>query len=276
MAAETELNLYLEEKVKLVDAKLDALLPAASLYPQVIHEAMRTAVFSGGKRIRPLLLLAAAEACAGNAQEALPAACAVEMIHTYSLIHDDLPCMDNDDWRRGRPSCHVQYGEANALLAGDALLTLAFETLSRMADKNAAAAVILEISRAIGTQGMIGGQVIDILCEKQEADLPTLDYVNIHKTGKLIRASCVAGAIACRAPETAQKALALYGEHLGLAFQVIDDIMDGNGYLKFMSAEQARQKASENTEKALHALDFFGSKGEPLRQIAGFLLNRKK
>ncbi|MBI4549722.1 MAG: polyprenyl synthetase family protein [Candidatus Omnitrophica bacterium] len=255
---------------------MDRLLPKLKAYPSIIHQAMRYSVFGDGKRIRPVLVLAAAEACGAPDRRALAAACSIEFIHTYSLIHDDLPCLDNDNLRRGRPTLHKKFDEAQALLAGDALLTFAFEVLAGYRDPRMAARLVTEISRAAGTYGMIGGQVVDKLSESQPVNLPVLDYINVNKTGKLIRVSCLAGAICAVAPVRSQRALATYGEYLGLAFQIVDDIMDGNGYMQFMSESQARTKAVELTEKAKQALVPFGRRAEILRRLADAILARKK
>jgi geranylgeranyl diphosphate synthase type II len=267
---------YLRRRSALVETEMDRLLPKLKTYPSVIHQAMRYSVFGDGKRIRPILVLACAEACGGSVRKALTAACAIEFIHTYSLIHDDLPCLDNDDLRRGRPTCHKKFDEAQALLAGDALLTFAFEILADLKDARTAVRLIGEISRAAGTFGMIGGQVVDKLSENREINLPVLDYINVNKTGKLIRVSCLAGAISAGAASRSQRALGSYGEYLGLAFQIVDDIMDANGYMHFMTEAQARTKAADLTERAKKSVQSFGRKTDILRQLADTILARKK
>jgi geranylgeranyl diphosphate synthase type II len=236
---------------------------------------MRYGVLNGGKRVRPTLVLAAVEACSGSVQQAVLPACAIELFHSYSLIHDDLPCLDNDEYRRGLLTCHKKFGEPYALLAGDALLTLGFQVLAKIRDTRLSLRLIREISEAIGTSGMIGGQVVDKMSETREINLPVLDYINVNKTGKLIRVSCLAGAIAARATKAQERALKRFGEYLGLAFQVVDDIMDRNGYLKFMTETQAREKAAELTTRAVNSLQLFGRKADTLKHLANFILNRK-
>ncbi len=271
-----KLEAYLKEKENLVRAKLDEILPQEKAYPSLIHQAMRYSVFNGGKRIRPILLLACAEACSGSVKKALIPACAVELFHAYSLIHDDLPCLDNDEFRRGSLTCHRKFGEPYALLAGDALLTLGFHLLGKVDNPKLALKLIQEISQAIGTFGMIGGQVVDKISETESVDLPTLDYINANKTGKLIRVSCLAGGVISEASPQKLKALGRFGEYLGLVFQVVDDIMDGNGYLKLMSESEARRKAQVLTDRAKKSLRSFGSRGEKLKELADFILTRKK
>jgi geranylgeranyl diphosphate synthase type II len=266
---------YLARQARRIEKKLHELLPPGKTYPQLIHRAMRYSVLNGGKRIRPILVLAGAEACRGANRDAWLVACAIEMIHSYSLIHDDLPCLDNDDFRRGRPSCHKKFGEAYGVLTGDALLTYAFQILGKVKHPEVGLRLVREISRAIGTAGMIGGQVADKLAENGEIDLPTLDYINVNKTGQLIRASCLAGAIAGRAVAREERALAQYGQYLGLAFQVVDDIMDQNGYMRFMSEGEARKRAYFLTERAKKAVAPLGRKSRMLAQLADFVLARK-
>ncbi len=265
---------YLKKKSKLIEAELNRLLPRRNAYPSLIHQAMRYSVLKGGKRIRPVLVLASAEACSGSLKKAILPACAMELIHSYSLIHDDLPCLDNDTIRRGKLTCHKKFGEPYALLAGDALLTLAFNVLSEISDPKIALKLIGEVSEAIGTFGMIGGQVVDKISETREISLPVLDYINVNKTGKLIRVSCLSGAIISGATRAQEKALERFGEYLGLAFQLVDDIIDKNGYLKFINGNQARQKAMELTNQAKKSLQVLGSKGETLKNLADFVLKR--
>lgn len=267
---------YLEIRAGAIDRKLDEILPSAKKYPPVIHQAMRYSVFGGGKRIRPVLVLACAESCGGNLKSALAPACAIELIHTYSLIHDDLPCLDNDDVRRGKPTCHKKFGESTALLAGDALLTLGFQVLGSISDDKIARRLVCEIARAIGTAGMIGGQVVDKISKTEELDLPALDYMNVNKTGQLIRVSCLAGAIVAGATRLRELALNRYGEHLGFAFQVIDDIIDHDGYAKLLSVSEARRKAEALTEKAKKELQLLLEKGDRLADIADLILARKR
>ncbi len=221
----SDLKKYLSAKKELVDGELDRLLPPPVGLERSVCEAMRYSVFAGGKRIRPVLLLAASELCEGAEADALPAACAMEMIHAYSLIHDDLPAMDDGQLRRGKPTTHIQFGEAIAILAGDALLTLAFEALALCPEK-VVAKLVLELARASGTMGMVGGQVVDIEWTGKDLELPTLEYIHAHKTGALIAASVRMGAISAGADDDALMNLTHYGRSLGLAFQIADDILD--------------------------------------------------
>src|SRR5262249_28089169 len=220
---------YLAERQKLVDSELDRLVPPEPAPPATIHRAMRYSLFAGGKRIRPVLCLAAAEAVSGQANGAVTAACTLEFIHTYSLIHDVLPALDNDDYRRGKLTCHKVFGEAMAILAGDALLTLAFQVLSTglTVDDRRRALLIGELSEAAGTVGgMIGGQVADLEGEGQAPDATLLESIHRAKTGALLRASVRMGAIYVGGVPAQLAALSAYGEHIGLAFQMIDDILD--------------------------------------------------
>ena len=265
----TDLTLseYLEARGRLVDDALDTYLPPASHEPRIIHEAMRYSVFAGGKRLRPLLVLAVAEACDGEPAHALSVACAVELIHTYSLIHDDLPAMDNSDTRRGRPTCHIAFGEAIAVLTGDALHALAFALIADAAaavGAERALAVSREIAGAIGTGGMVGGQVLDLIGEQPmrgnasavNSRFELVREIHLRKTGKLIRASVLAGAMLAGADERAIAALGRYGERVGLAFQIVDDILDVEGSLealgKTAGSDERKQKA---TYPAVHGLD---------------------
>jgi geranylgeranyl diphosphate synthase type II len=211
----------------LVESALEHWLPPEDEPPTRLHEAMRYAVLGGGKRLRPILVLAAAEACGGNPQAALPAAAAVECVHCYSLVHDDLPAMDDDDLRRGRPTCHRAYGEALAILAGDALLTLAFDLLAdQVPDKSLGAVLVGELARAAGHRGMVAGQVTDMLSEGTEPSAELIDYIHRHKTAALFRAAARLGGLAVAVRPKHLQALTAYGERLGLAFQIADDILD--------------------------------------------------
>ncbi len=292
-----EIQAYMAEARRVTDQRLEELLPAETVYPGIIHQAMRYSVFAGGKRLRPMLCLAACEAAGGAREEALDAACALECIHTYSLIHDDLPGMDNDDLRRGRPTSHKVFGEGMAILAGDALLTYAFEILSRMeggASADARLRVIAEISRASGTGGMVGGQVMDIQSEHVQADAELLGYIHRHKTGALIVASVRAGAILGGAEGAVLEALTRYAEELGLAFQITDDILDvtgdagklgkpvgsdaKNGKATFPAVfglEVSRRMAAEAVERAVAALDPLGAAADVLRRLARYLPERE-
>lgn len=295
-----DLKPYLREKIALVDAALEQYLPKEQERPQSIHQAMRYSVFAGGKRVRPVLMLAACEAVGGQIAVAMPAACAMEMIHTYSLIHDDLPAMDDDDFRRGRPTNHKVFGEAIAILAGDGLLTEAFKLLSDprftgSTDPAITLAVIQEIARCAGTYGMVGGQVVDMESEgKAEMDLPTVQYIHTHKTGALIKASVVAGALLGGADQQQLAAIRRYGEASGLAFQIADDILDIEGtteeigkdagsdeargkatYPAVMGLAAAKQEAQAMMDEAMQALEMFGDAAEPLRAIARYIVERK-
>jgi geranylgeranyl diphosphate synthase type II len=305
-----ELERYLEERRVLVDEALERYLPGAGDPPKEIHEAVRYSVFAGGKRLRPILVLAAAEAAGGQVEQALGAAAAIELIHTYSLIHDDLPAMDDDDFRRGRPTCHKVYGEAMAILAGDALLTQAFILLSLApaADQGeplgaaymqttaeARLKVIQEIAQAAGSKGMVGGQVVDILHEDREVDLPTLQYLHTHKTGALIRGCLRVGGILASAGPEQLEALTRYGERIGLAFQIVDDILDLEGSLEalgkpagsdlrkkkatfpaLLGIEESRRWAHRLVSEAKQSLVIFGGRGEALGAIADFVVTRRR
>jgi len=274
---------YLKQKQALVDKKLANLLPQDSRFPRSIHNAMRYCA-TGGKRIRPILCMASCKICKGKESDALLAACAIEMIHAYSLIHDDLPCMDNSDYRRGRPSCHKKFNEAIAVLTGDALMTFAYNVLAGATkDANTNSSIIKEISKATGTFGMIGGQVVDIESSKLKAksdklmtDLPTIEYINTHKTGALIASSCKIGSIIANAPRPRQEAIYRYGEYIGFAFQITDDILDNEGFVKIFGIKGAYAKAQELIDKAKEQLSIFKKDREPLLKLADFVLHRKK
>ena len=268
------LDTYFQKHITRLEATLERFLPKPSQHLAQIHEAMRYAVLDGGKRIRPLLCLAVSDMLGGDEDEALIPACAVELIHSYSLIHDDLPCLDNDEFRRGKLTCHKKFGEAIALLAGDGLLTLAFQTISKLKDSEKAHRILTEMSQAAGTFGMVGGQVMDIQSEKQEIDLPTLDAIHILKTGQLIKTSCLAGAVIAGAGKEIESHILRFGEYLGFAFQIVDDILDGDGYLRFMSSHEAREKTAEVIAKAKDELKGFKDNSY-LAQLADFILNRE-
>jgi len=262
---------------------------------------MRYAVLDGGKRLRPILVLAAAEACSGphgplQNPSALSAAVAVELVHCYSLVHDDLPTMDDDDLRRGRPACHKVFGDAVAILAGDALLTLAFEVLSEeVEDSDLAGRLVSELARAAGHAGMVGGQVVDILSEGSKPSAELLDYIHRNKTGALIRASVRMGALCARAPKEQFDALSAYGERVGLAFQIADDILDISSspgelgkatqkdldrgkltYPGLAGLEEAQQRARELAQEAVAQLTPFGQRGRLLEELAHFVVTRKQ
>lgn len=293
-----DLKTYLTEKAALVDAALDRYLPGADTLPEKLHQAMRYSVMAGGKRIRPILVLASCTAVGGREELALPAACALEMIHTYSLIHDDLPAMDNDDFRRGRPTNHKVYGEATAILAGDALLTEAFELLSDSQINHEVPAqtllrVIHIMARCAGSTGMVGGQVVDMESEGKEIDFPTLEYIHTRKTGALMLASVQCGALLGGADESVFSALTRYGSAAGLAFQIADDILNVVGdsatlgktagsdaergkatYPALIGLVSSRDRARELKDLALGALEPLGEKAEPLRAIARYIVER--
>ncbi|MEA3188048.1 MAG: geranylgeranyl diphosphate synthase, type, partial [Chthoniobacter sp.] len=222
------LDKYLAERSALVDKALDRHLPKATTKPATIHRAMRYSLFAGGKRLRPILCLAAAEACGGGVPEAMPLACAVECIHTYSLIHDDLPCMDNDDFRRGKPTSHKKFGEGIAVLAGDALLTMAFEITARTPAQTRypLALILQELAVTAGSQRLIAGQVADLEAESKKISLAELRFIHLSKTAALLRGSLRLGAMSANANAHDLRCLTTFGKSLGLAFQVIDDILD--------------------------------------------------
>jgi len=289
---------YLAGKKSIVDKALDKLVPPANMFPASVHEAMRYSLFAGGKRVRPILAIAAAEALGAKTSDLLPVAGSLELIHTYSLIHDDLPAMDDDDFRRGRPTCHKVYGEAMAILAGDGLLNLAFEVLSdprrtKAVSANRLLSIIREIGTASGVHGMVGGQVVDMQSEGKDIDFPTLEYIHTHKTGALIRSSVRVGALYAKASEKRLKALTRYGEMVGLAFQITDDILDITGkqdeigkdvgsdlkkgkktFPGFYGLEGSRLRANEVADKAIHSLRDFDQKADPLRELAKYIVQR--
>jgi geranylgeranyl diphosphate synthase, type II len=288
----------LEEGRLLTDTALERLLPPGEQYPSSIHQAMRHSVFAGGKRLRPILCMEAAQmvqGCVPTGIEELGAA--LEMLHTYSLIHDDLPALDNDDLRRGRPTCHKAFGEATAILAGDALQTLAYEVLAKLqCTAEARVAIIAEIAHATGTiEGMIGGQVMDLEAEHTKPDAATLEYIHRAKTGALLTVSVVAGGIYAGANESQIQSLRDFGQNIGLAFQIVDDVLDvtqtseqlGKTAGKDKTEEKATypalfgidaslQKADELVSKADAALAPFGEGAATLRELAKFLVERKK
>ncbi len=282
----------------LTDAALERLLPPATQYPSSIHAAMRHSIFAGGKRLRPILCMEAAQmvhGCVPDGVEDLGAA--REMLHTYSLIHDDLPALDNVDLRRGRPTCHKAFGEATAILAGDALQTRAYEVLARLqCPAEARVDIIAEIARATGTiGGMIGGQVMDLEAEHIHPDAQTLEYIHRSKTGALLTASVVSGGIYAGASEAQIASLRCFGENIGLAFQIVDDVLDVTQtseqlgktagkdtahdkatYPALFGVEASLKKADELVAQADAALDQFGERAVTLREIAKFLVERKK
>ncbi len=266
--------------------------------PEILHESMSYSVEAGGKRLRPILTLWTAELLGGNKDQVMPIACALELIHTYSLIHDDLPCMDDDDLRRGKPTNHVVYGEAIALLAGDALLTRAFEVMTKAVAKGVdplkLVQVIGEVADAAGSVGMVGGQVVDLLSEEKQIDLETLKYIHANKTGALFRASIRSGAILSGATLDDLERLTEFAEYLGLTFQITDDILDVIGdeeklgkpigsdeaqakstYPSLVGLEEAKKLALESCEKAKTLLAPYGEKAEHFSQLMDFILDRE-
>ena len=286
---------YLKARAEDVDAALDDFLPKGRSRPATIHQAMRYSLFAGGKRLRPILCLAAAEACGGETDAAMPSACAVELMHTYSLVHDDLPCMDDDDLRRGRPTCHKVYGDGMAVLTGDALLTEAFIVLSQTAHpkRYPLAAFIAELGITGGSTKLIGGQVMDL--EGEGKDLTKAQLIRIHeaKTAALLTTSIRLGAMSANATPAKLEALTTFGHSLGLAFQVIDDILDVTQtteklgktagkdeavakatYPAILGLDKARKEAHRLTKNAMDALKPLGKRATHLRQIAEYLLDR--
>ncbi|NQT86313.1 polyprenyl synthetase family protein [bacterium] len=259
-----------------------------------LGEAMRYSVFAGGKRFRPMLVLLACDLFGGNRERAIPAACAIEMIHTYSLIHDDLPAMDDDDFRRGRPSSHKAFDEATAILAGDALLTLAFEAAASPASGDAAAAIVRELARGAGTQGMLGGQMADMVMEQTEPTAEAVDFIHRHKTAALVVAALRLGAVAADASQEDVDRIGRYGEAVGLAFQVADDVLDVQSssaelgktvgkdaasgkvtYPAVYGLDEARRRAEQLVDDAIALLEPYGERAELLRDIARYVIERK-
>jgi geranylgeranyl diphosphate synthase type II len=287
---------YLISRQKMVDGALQSYLPKSSVKPKTIHKAMRYSVFAGGKRLRPILCLAAGESCGGEALAALPLACAVECIHTYSLIHDDLPCMDDDDLRRGMPTSHKVFGEAIAVLAGDALLTFAFELAAQVPGwpRYSLKDVIGELASASGSRHLIGGQVADLEGEGQHVSIQSLKFIHQSKTAALLCAAIRLGAMSANATPSRLQSLSEFGMALGLAFQVIDDILDvtqssetlGKSagkdlvsekatYPSVLGLEESRKMAKKLTEKAHQSLKTFTGKASTLHGLADFLLDRE-
>lgn len=292
------LKAYLQDRQKIVEEALERYLPGEDNIPSDIYKAIRYSVFNGGKRIRPILCLAAADVVGGDLGVTIPVACALELIHSYSLIHDDLPAMDDDDFRRGKPTCHKVFGEDIAILAGDALLTEAFVLLSRTEKVRLSAekriAVIQEIAQAAGIDGMVGGQALDVLSEKFASDEKTLREIHRRKTGALIAAAVKSGAIISNAPKEKIQALAEYGINVGLAFQIADDILNVEGdrelmgketgsdaargkltYPSLMGLEKAKEKLTKYIDAAEVSLSGFDERARPLILIARYVMERK-
>lgn len=281
----------------MVDRALNGYLPRTTVRPATVHEAMRYSLFAGGKRLRPILTLAAAEACGGDYKNALAPAAAVECLHTYTLIHDDLPCMDDDDLRRGMPTCHVKYGDGIAVLAGDALLTIAFEILAKTppTKRYDVGAYVTELAVASGSRHLIGGQILDLEGEGSDVLLTPaqLKFIHQSKTAALLTASIRLGGMTANATPAKLEALTVYGQSLGLAFQVIDDILDvtqtseklgksagkdeatnKSTYPALFGLEKSRKEAARLTKKAHEALKPFGKNAKRLLEIADYLLDR--
>ena len=296
-----DLQQYLKERAVLIERALAAAVPPHDGLEARLFEAMRYSLLDGGKRLRPILALASCEAVGGSIDDAMSYACALEMIHTYSLIHDDLPAIDNDDYRRGKPTCHKVFGEAVALLAGDGLLTEAFRLMTHShaterspGDEALLLDLISEVAQAAGVSGMVGGQVVDIESEGKPVDLPTVQYIHTHKTGAMILASVRVGARLGGAKETLLKALTRYGESLGLSFQIADDILNVEGkaalmgkqtgtdlfkrkatYPSVLGVEESKIRSKELVEMAIDALKQLGPEADPLREIARFIIARE-
>ena len=286
-----------KKRADLVEEGLLRELKKVPAYAETLEKAMEYSLMAGGKRLRPVLLMAAADAVGKDGAAFLTTGCAIEMIHTYSLIHDDLPAMDNDDYRRGKPTNHKVFGDGIAVLAGDALLTLAFEVMLRQegAAPETLVTVVSEMSRAAGPYGMVGGQVLDLEGEGRRLDLAALRKIHMGKTGALFCAAIRSGAILAGAKEEELAALTLYAERFGLAFQITDDILDVTGdeaaigkpvgsdvrnekatYVTLTSLEEAKKLAEDAVDEAVEALDIFGERAAFLRDLALFLLGRKK
>lgn len=297
-----DLKLYLDEKRSMVEQAMADFMPVADdIQPDLARhlEAIRYSLFAGGKRVRPILCLASCDAVGGNTEEVLPVAVALECIHTYSLIHDDLPAMDDDELRRGKPTNHILYGEAGAILAGDSLLTMAFALLSSelLTSINPAdrLKIINIIATGAGPLGMVGGQAMDIACEGKDIDIATLRQIHSRKTGALITASVQAGAVIGGANPQQFSSLTTYGEKIGLAFQIVDDLLNVEGtteqlgkaagsdadrckatYPAIFGLEKAKMMAEETIGDALKALETFSEQCTPLRELATYIINRNK
>jgi geranylgeranyl diphosphate synthase type II len=295
-----DLNDYVQRHQALIDAAMNRLVPMGDGSAATLFNAMRYSLFPGGKRLRPILVLAAAKAVGGSMEAMLPIACAVEMIHTYSLIHDDLPAMDNDDLRRGRPTSHRVFGEAAAILAGDALLTDAFGLLSspkvcRAFPLEKLVEAIHEIASAAGSRGMAGGQLVDVESEGAPVSSEVLDFIHQHKTGAMIKASVRVGALLGGGTPRQVEDISHYGRCTGLAFQIADDILDVEGdpdqlgkaaqadarrkkvtYPAFFGLEEARRRARKLIDEAVEALEHYGPEADPLRLLARYMVQRDR
>jgi geranylgeranyl diphosphate synthase type II len=296
VAGEASFIEFLKKQKQVIDAHLDKFLPAETTYPETVHQAMRYSLFAGGKRIRPVLSLATNEALEGRFERAIHLACALEMIHTYSLIHDDLPAMDDDDFRRGQLTCHKKFGEGIAILAGNGLLTHAFRVLSEMpAAGDSRIHVVNQICQAIGTEhGVIAGQVVDLTTQGKPFSSEQLEYIHVSKTAALIETAVHCAALLAEADDKTVNQLRVYGQSVGLAFQIVDDILDEVGSSaelgKTLGKDRIEQKATypalhgivesrrivdELVDKATSALAFLGSKGAVLEELARFVSVRR-
>ncbi|QDU80319.1 Farnesyl diphosphate synthase [Polystyrenella longa] len=291
----TELQSTLSKLQKLIEPELERFLQLSPDCPSRLQESMSYSLLAGGKRLRPALVLIACEACGGDLQAALPAACAIEMVHTYSLIHDDLPAMDDDDLRRGHPTNHRQFDEATAILAGDGLLTYAFEVIANhQKPESAALSCVLELSAAAGPEGMVGGQMADLQAETETiTELDGLEKIHFRKTGRLLRAALRMGAITGGADDLTLSALSEYGYCLGLAFQITDDLLDITGnqakmgkavqkdqshgkatYPGLLGVEASRERAAQLVQRARELISPLGNRSQQLEQLANFVLER--
>jgi len=261
---------YINKKIQVIDSALNRYLPSSNTRPGLIHRAMRYAVFPGGKRLRPIFTIAGFEACGGRGNKILPLACAIELIHTYTLIHDDLPCMDNDDYRRGRLSCHKKFGEAIAVLAGDALLTLGFQLVSEAGNID----IIKELSQAIGSKGTIGGQVEDVLCANKYKNQKDMDFIINRKTGELFRVAVKIGGMMSSAPKSKIDSLDRFGRYIGFMFQLLDDLVDNDGYVKVFGRELIKDKIVRLKRSASRELSVFGENARYLLGLVDVIIDR--
>lgn len=288
----------LTDTARLTEAVLNKLIPAGDGPEAQVIDAMRYSVMAGGKRLRPFLVICCADMFNVSRSCSERAAAAIEMVHTYSLIHDDLPAMDDDDLRRGRPTCHIEFDEATAILAGDALLTLAFEIIGdelTHASATVRCDLTVELAKAIGAHGMVGGQMLDLVASDHDLDMPEITRLQRLKTGALISVSCQAGAILGKAEENQRHMLAAYAHDLGLAFQITDDLLDIEGsaeelgkatnkdeaagkatFVSLLGKERAREQAHILSNQAIKHLEVFQEKGNLLRELAEFVVNRRK
>jgi geranylgeranyl diphosphate synthase, type II len=287
----SDASTYLSKVAVLIDSVLENLLPSETAYPPSIHALMRYSTFAGGKRVRPALIMAAHETCGGKFgdENAILAGAALEMLHTFSLIHDDLPCMDDDDFRRGKPTAHRAFTEALAVLGGDALCIYAFECLAKIGRTD----IITEVAGALGTRGMIGGQVVDIESENKRVDRQTIEYIHKNKTAALLRACVRVGALLAHAGDEELAHLTAFGNAVGLAFQVVDDILDEEGttaqlgkdahsdreagkatFPSIVGMPESKQYATELIQRAVLETAYFGQRGELLKSLADFIRNR--